>query len=168
MSNKKPFLIVHGKTQIVVFAMALSTAEAHAKSIATKDLAADCVHLPTPEYRTTDFTAINRVPGGKDDADVFPFKLTINGESEVVLASSKINAEKALEAKIQEKAGYSVTDLPVDLYGKVKWETVETLAEPEPTVSTGKRGRPAKNKDAAAEDAHKQTEMAGENIPGME
>lgn len=166
MSEVRPFKLSIGSAVIVVMAVAQSTAEAHARELATKDFAVAVENLSEAAYATTNFAEVTRIEGGKDDAAVYPFVITLNGESKVHLATSQAIATKYVEDLVKEKAGFTVEPLPVTDYATVDWSAIETLVEPEKV----RRGRKTNAERAAAAgeagDADKQTEMAG--IPGME
>lgn len=165
MSQPIPFRLTIGSKVLVVAALSLATAEAHARDLAAADFAYDVKNLPMADYATTDFSTVTRVEGGKDDAAVYPFVITLNGEATVKFATSHALAEKHVNDLIKEKGAFTVEQIPFSEYASIDWSTVETLAEPEKS----KRGRKSNAEKAAAAaegDAGKQTEMAG--IPGMD
>lgn len=167
MSEVRPFKITVGSVAVVVMAVAAATAEAHARELATKDFAFSVANLGEKEYATTDFSKVTRIEGGKEEAAVYPFVITLNGETEVRLATSHAIATKYVEDLVKEKAGFTVESLPVSEYASVDWASVETLVEPE----RSKRGRKSNAERAAAAngepgDADNQIDMGG--IPGME
>lgn len=165
MSQPIPFRLTIGSKILVVAALSLATAEAHARDLAAADFAFEVKNLPMADYATTDFSTVTRVEGGKDDAAVYPFVITLNGESTVKFATSPALAEKHVNDLIKEKGAFTVEQIPFSEYAAIDWSAVETLAEPEKS----KRGRKSNAEKAAAAaegDAEKQTEMAG--IPGMD
>lgn len=165
MLEVRPFKIIAGSAALVVMAVTVATAEAHARAIATKDFAFSVANLPEAEYATTDFSAVTRIEGGKEDAAVYPFVIVLNDAKSVHLATSQAIATKYVEDMVKEKAGFSVEPLPVTEYATVDWANVETLVEPEKS----KRGRKSNAERAAAEsegDAKDQIAMGG--IPGMD
>lgn len=165
MSQPIPFRLTIGSKVLVVAALSLATAEAHARDLAAADFSYEVKNLPMADYAKTDFSTVTRVEGGKDDAAVYPFVISLNGEETVKFATSPALAEKHVNDLIKEKGAFTVEQIPFSEYGEIDWSSVETLAEPEKS----KRGRKSNAEKAAAAaegDAGKQTEMAG--IPGMD
>lgn len=166
MSEVRPFKLSVGAAVIVVMAATASTAEAYARELATKDFAFSVSNLPEADYKTTDFGAVTRIEGGKEDAAVYPFVIILNGEKEVRLATSQAIATKYVEDLVKEKAGFTVEPLPVSEYATVDWANVTTLEEPEKSKRGRKSNAEREALAAAGGDAEKQVEMGG--IPGME
>lgn len=166
MSQPIPFRLKIGAKTFVVAALSLATAETHARDLAAADFSYDVKNLPMEDYAKTDFSTVTRVEGGKDDAAVYPFVITLNDETTVKFATSHALAEKHVSDLIKEKGAFTVEQIPFNEYAEINWAEVETLAEPEKS----KRGRKSNAEKAAAAagegDADKQTEMAG--IPGMD
>lgn len=158
----RPFKItVPGMASIVVFAESLSLAEKHARSLASGEVKSECRPITEAEYKTVDFKAetFTRVPGGKEDAALTPYALTLNDKTIYKLASSASNAEKYLVGEIARVTGATVEPVPAEEYPSIDWSKVETLAKDEPAAKED-------GKDAAKGDADKQTDLT--DIPGMD
>lgn len=177
MSEKTvyPFLITSTskKISLVVMAASLSLAQSHALSLVTTGTTAS-VDVPVIADYHKDFAmlaSVERVTGGKDDAELGLFKLTLNDGVKYILAASKVWAEKHLEEAVQALVDYSVVPVPGSMYTSIDWAAVQTLETPEAAPAAEgakKRGRPAKGSEQAAGqegDAAKQTDLT--DIPGM-
>lgn len=158
----RPFKIVlpGAKTPVFRFAETLSIAEKWAQSQAASDVKTEARPLTEAEYKTVDFKAdsVVRVPGGKEDAALTPYMITVGDESEVKLSSSLSNAEKFLMAEVARKTGATVEPVPAEEYATIDWSTVETIAK--------EQAAPAAAEASEEGDAAKQTDI--QNIPGME
>lgn len=162
MSNARAFKItLPNVAPIVVFADSLSLAEKHARSLAATDIKTECRPVTEAEYATLDFKKATRVPGGKEDATVTPFVLTMGDESIVRLASSASNAEKYLLLAVQKKTGAEVIPLPTEDYPTTDWSKVVTLEKESPVKAEGSEGAGTKEGDGK-----NQTDIS--SIPGME
>jgi len=158
-STARPFKItLPDSAPLYVFADSLSLAEKHARSLAASDIKTECRPVLEAEYATLDFKTATRVPGGKEDATVTPFVLTLGDQSIVRLASSASNAEKFLLAEVQKKTGAEVIPVPAEDYSFVDWTKVQYL----------EKEAPSKTEPAAPVegDGKNQTDISG--IPGME
>lgn len=167
MSEPRAFKIVISGVSSVVAAVLLTTAEAYARSKAAEGVTLDVRNLAEAEYATTDFKAVSRIEGGKEDAAVYPFVITVGDSVETRLATSQAVATKFAEEKLQEIAGFTVEPLPVTEYATTDWTSMITLEEPEAGKKRGRKS--AADKAAEAEqagDAEKQTDISG--IPGMD
>lgn len=159
MSTARPFKItLPNVAPLIVFADSLSLAEKHARSLAATDIKTECRPVSEAEYATLDFKTASRVPGGKEDATVTPFVLTLGDKSIVRLASSASNAEKFLLLEVQKATGAEVVPVPAEDYPTIDWSKVETLekevaSKPEPAAPVEGDGK-------------NQTDISG--IPGME
>ncbi len=158
----RPFKIVlpGSKAAIFRFAETLSIAEKWAQSQAASDVKTEARPLTEAEYKTVDFKAdsVTRVPGGKEDATLTPYMITVGDESEVKLSSSLSNAEKFLMAEVARKTGATVDPVPAEEYASIDWSSVETIAK--------EQAAPAAAEASEEGDADKQTDS--KLIPGME
>lgn len=169
MAALRPFkFIPKTGASIVVQAVSLSAAEKHFEKLALKDIVAEAAPLTAAEYKTVDFKAESfvRIPGGKEDATVTPFRLTLGDETTYRLATSQAKAESFLQSAIQEVTGFKVEALPAEEYGAVDWSKVEII-DSAPAAGAASTAEPKKGKSKDAEgDAKNQAELKG--IPGME
>lgn len=161
---------------VVVQAASMSVAQRHFEKLAMKDIVSEVAPLTAAEYKTVDFQSetFDRIPGGKEDATVTPFRLTLGGETIYKLATSQAKAEAFLQNEIQRVAGFTVEPLPVEEYPTTDWANVEIIetssaSDNGEAVEAGDAApKKAKGKKGAATegDADKQQDLS--DIPGME
>ena len=130
----------------------------HARTLASGEVKSECRPITEAEYKTVDFKAesFTRVPGGKEDAALTPYALTLNDKTVYKLSSSASNAEKYLVAEIARLTGATVEPVPAEEYPSIDWSKVETLAKDDPAAA----------KEESKGDADKQTDLT--DIPGMD